>query len=300
MKRTSLLLPFLVGTALLHAANPLDEYLWKKRVLLIATPSLTDPRYEKQAAALLGDLPAIAARDVEVLVAPPGDVRRDRFPLAKDDFLVALVGLDGGVKLARREVLSTATLLKEIDSMPLRRSELKSAERARQKGNPEVAMTATEVKTKFALSTPAAAGGFQAEVHRSGSTVTRRWLFDWPTRPGPLGTLKSDTVLSFLAGDRVEALVLKPDQTSAVHQLGGNVEAGQQPQLVVRSGETISVRLAAGGKAGWALLGSTAAGEEDPTPADATVLEKNFPAHAEWIRATKPSPENLRSKADKK
>lgn len=50
MKRTSLLLPFLVGTALLRAANPLDEYLWKKRVLLIATPSLTDPRYEKQAA----------------------------------------------------------------------------------------------------------------------------------------------------------------------------------------------------------------------------------------------------------
>lgn len=300
MKRTSLLLSFLVGAACVQAASPLDEYLWKKRVLLVATPSLTDPRYEKQSAALLSDLPAIAARDVEVLVATPGDARRDRFPLAKDDFLVALVGLDGGVKLARREVLSSAALLREIDSMPLRRSELKSAERARQKGTPDVAMTATEVKTKFTLSAPAVAGGFQAEVHRTGSVVTRRWLFDWPTRPGPLCTVKSDTVFSFLAGDRIEALVLKPDQTSEVHPLGGNVEAGPQPQLVVRAGETISVRLAAGGKAGWALLGSTAAGDEEATLADASVLEEKFPARAEWIRAAIRSPENARSKAEKK
>jgi hypothetical protein len=117
-------------------ASPLDAFRWKKRVLLILTPSLEDARSMRQTAALAGALPEITARGIEVIVALPGDARRARLPLRTEDFMIALIGLDGGLKLSRRDLLTPEALIREVDSMPLRRSEQKSAERAGQKGDP--------------------------------------------------------------------------------------------------------------------------------------------------------------------
>ena len=42
----------------------------------------------------------------------------------KEDFEVILIGLDGGIKLQRTELLTKEDLFKITDSMPMRRDEL--------------------------------------------------------------------------------------------------------------------------------------------------------------------------------
>jgi hypothetical protein len=131
--KTRLVLLLALAVAPLLRADPLATYVEKKRILLVATPTLEDARYARQAALLLPALPELQMRDVAIVVARPGDARRARLPLKDDDFMVALIGLDGGIKLARRDLLTGEELMKEIDTKSLRRSEELSAERERAK-----------------------------------------------------------------------------------------------------------------------------------------------------------------------
>ncbi len=140
----------------LAAADPLAEHLWRERVLLVATPSLADERYQQQAAQLLPSLAELAGEHIAIVVAQPGDPARQRVPLKDDDFLVALIGLDGGMKLARREPIAAEVLRREVAAVSLRRSELKSAERARLKGDTAAGAAADALKQKLAPETPPA------------------------------------------------------------------------------------------------------------------------------------------------
>ncbi len=91
----------------------LSQYQWKNRILLITSPSESDNLYRDQAASLLKVYPGLLERDLIVLT---------RFGEAK--FSVTLIGKDGGVKLQREELLSTAELFAVIDAMPMRRAEM--------------------------------------------------------------------------------------------------------------------------------------------------------------------------------
>lgn len=293
MKRGIWFVPLFAFATVAQGADSLAEALWKKRLLLIATPSLGDERYREQAAVLAPALSGISHREVELVVALPGDPRRARLPVAEGDFMVALIGLDGGIKLARRDLLTPEVLFKEIDSMPMRRSELKSAERARQKGVAGAPMTAAEVRTQFALNTPFAAGGWQSKGVDSGASPLRSWLFDWPTQAGPGCTVKTACSLAFLAGDRAELLVLHADDTSEVQALGNNLAAGERPTVALQVGDTFALRLKPGGTGGWGLLGYTSEDPTQLTPADGAKLAERFPDRAEWfkgsgVHATKP------------
>ena len=264
----------------------LDGYLWRQRVLLIMTPALNDARYERQAAALLPFLPELAQREVQIVVALPGDPRRARFGPEPRDFLVALVGLDGGIKLTRSDLLTPQALTKEIDSMPLRRSELKSAERERHKGTTGAPLTATEVRNRLQLSHPAAGGGWEDETLRDGNHVTRTWLFERAARPSNLRTYRAGAVLTLLGGDPVQVLALRPDGTSRVLELASGVREVPAAPTVVQAGETVSIRLRAGGTLGWALLSETSSGSAAVTDSDLPSLAAKFPAQAGWISET--------------
>ena len=49
-----------------------------------------------------------------------------KYHIAEQDFTVLLIGLDGGVKLKQSNLLTRQELFDRIDSMPMRRAELKS------------------------------------------------------------------------------------------------------------------------------------------------------------------------------
>ena len=92
----------------------LTPYQWKNRVLLITAPNQEDTNYRNQAAALMSVYPGLMERDLIVLTT---------FEAAA--FTVTLIGKDGGVKLKRDEMLSSAELFAIIDAMPMRRAEMR-------------------------------------------------------------------------------------------------------------------------------------------------------------------------------
>ncbi len=91
----------------------MSKYQWKNRVLLVAASNEKDNQYREQAAALMSVYLGLLERDLIVLT---------RF--GHPDFSITLIGKDGGVKLKRDEILSTAELFAVIDAMPMRRTEM--------------------------------------------------------------------------------------------------------------------------------------------------------------------------------
>ncbi|MCK0137145.1 DUF4174 domain-containing protein [Arenibacter sp. S6351L] len=68
----------------------------------------------------------IKGKDIEWITSP---TLFDKFANNKEDFKVILIGLDGGIKLEKIEVLSTSELFATIDVMPMRRAEMKNKNR---------------------------------------------------------------------------------------------------------------------------------------------------------------------------
>lgn len=292
MDRVRLLALPAVLVAALPIANPaaetpsdaLEQHRWRKRIILIAAPAEEDPRRRRQEEEILPLRAELAERGVEVLLATPGHPARSRLPVAKDDFVVAVIGLDGGIKLTRRDLLTAADLRRELDSPALRRSELKAAERARQKGEPGAPTTADETRKRLDLVAPAAGGGWTVTPREEPGVSSRCWLFDLPLNSGPLRLFRQPAALWHLEGDAIEALVLPRQGPARTVLLGGRPGIGEVPFLHLAEGEILTVRLRAGGVTGWSLLCETSEGSETADGQRDALLAR-FPAQADWLRS---------------
>lgn len=136
-------------------------------------------------------------------------------------------------------------------------------------------------------------GGFFRQTWRSGTGSAIYFLMT-PEDFSALHRLRADEVWHFYAGDAVEHVMLTPgDGAARVARLGGDILAGEIPQLVVPAGSWQGARLAAGGtptsrRAGWALLGCTltpAWEEQGFELGGRAELARAFPAHAALVRA---------------
>jgi hypothetical protein len=115
------------------------------RPLLIFAPAPDDPRLELQLRGLHEAQAALVERDVVVVVVPfkspstsgamltgkmlsdaDAQAARRRFKIAPGEFVVILVGKDGGEKLRSSEPLAVTTLRETIDAMPMRQEEMRS------------------------------------------------------------------------------------------------------------------------------------------------------------------------------
>jgi len=72
-----------------------------------------------------------------------------------------------------------------------------------------------------------------------------------------LHRLPSDEIWHFYLGDPIEQLQLLPDGTGKMIEIGNNLPAGQQPQVIVPQNVWQGSKLKAGGK--FALVGTTMA-----------------------------------------
>lgn len=118
---------------------------------------------------------------------------------------------------------------------------------------------------------------------RSASTAIYYLLT--PTTFSALHRLQSDEVFHFYLGDPVRMLQLEPDGSGRTIVLGGDLFAGQQPQLVVPRGVWQGSCLEPGGR--FALLGCTVApgfDYADYESGDRQALLAQYPAFAEMIR----------------
>ena len=106
-------------------ADPLAEYKWLKRPLVIFADSPADPRFRRQMEMLEADPEALEDRDVVVLTdTAPGARGPLREALRPRDFMLVLIGKDGRVALRKPTPWSVRELSRAIDKIPLRQDEL--------------------------------------------------------------------------------------------------------------------------------------------------------------------------------
>jgi hypothetical protein len=118
----------------------LGAYRWRNRLLLVFAPSADLPAYQQYRQELVRQRPSIEDRDLIIFrIVEKGQSFRGETPLSPEaaDSLrqrfggsgagprVVLIGKDGGVKLAQAAFTPLADIFALIDSMPMRRQEMK-------------------------------------------------------------------------------------------------------------------------------------------------------------------------------
>lgn len=123
--RSLVLASLLMAPLMAQAENPLDEYLWKSRPIVIFAPSETDPRLLQQLAWLDAEKEEMEERDVVVLTdTDPIEQSELRKKFHPRDFQLLLIGKDGQVKLRKPFPWNVRELSRAIDKMPMRRQEI--------------------------------------------------------------------------------------------------------------------------------------------------------------------------------
>jgi hypothetical protein len=129
------------------AADPLDAYRWKSRLILASVP--TGEARDQLTAALAANRAAIDERDLKVVDVSlesariPGTVRldpkqtialRERLKLSARETgaVFILIGKDGGEKARQRGPLKLASWFTLIDGMPMRRDEIRRQKKSRE------------------------------------------------------------------------------------------------------------------------------------------------------------------------
>jgi hypothetical protein len=130
----------LIGCAQSTPDNMLSSHRWQHRVLLVFAPSADHPQLQDQQAQAEAAAAGYADRDLRSYqLSPTGGTRPDgeplsaaeasafydRYQVAAEDFVVMLIGKDGGEKRRRHEVLTTQQLFETIDAMPMRQREMR-------------------------------------------------------------------------------------------------------------------------------------------------------------------------------
>lgn len=104
----------------------LEEFLWRKRVLVVFADSPADPRYIQQMEYITDRLDALAERDVVVLTdTGKGADTALRKELRPRGFMLVLIGKDGTIYLRKPLPWDVREISHSIDKMPMRQQEMR-------------------------------------------------------------------------------------------------------------------------------------------------------------------------------
>ena len=121
-----------------------DALRWKNRILVLFSPTESDPSFRLQKKDLASSAEGVLERDLMILeILEHGESRagsqvmsgksvqdiRKRLGVHTGPFQVLLIGKDGGVKLRSSEPVSMKDLFGLIDSMPMRQQEMESKQK---------------------------------------------------------------------------------------------------------------------------------------------------------------------------
>ncbi|MEM8890722.1 MAG: DUF4174 domain-containing protein [Bacteroidota bacterium] len=119
----------------------LASFRWEHRLVLLITPDENENLLQRQIDILSEDKAGLKERKLQIIHIKPAEARLllpepgklslkksdfERFKPGESPFSFILIGLDGGVKLRRNEVVSREYLYARIDGMPMRRAEMRS------------------------------------------------------------------------------------------------------------------------------------------------------------------------------
>jgi hypothetical protein len=125
-----------------------DKHKWQNRILIVKTSNENDSKYKEQLKEFNKSISGMEERklilyqivgekykttDYEMIESNNSwkDLKSRNNDIIDDtnDFEVVLIGLDGGVKIKKREVLRKEELYNLIDRMPMRLEELRNNKR---------------------------------------------------------------------------------------------------------------------------------------------------------------------------
>lgn len=120
--------PFVPGPSIFIEGSDvdLDQFLWKKRPLVVFADSPDDPRFVQQMELLTARADDLAERDVVVLTdtdpAARGPLRERLHPRG---FMLALIVKDGTIYLRKPLPWDVREISRTIDKLPMRQQEIK-------------------------------------------------------------------------------------------------------------------------------------------------------------------------------
>ncbi|MEL7212945.1 MAG: DUF4174 domain-containing protein [Pseudomonadota bacterium] len=104
----------------------IDDFKWIARPVVVFATSPADPRFAEQMELLAERTDELIVRDVVVIVDTDDETLSDlRRKLRPRDFMMVLIGKDGGVKLRKPFPYDVRELTRSIDKMPLRQQEIR-------------------------------------------------------------------------------------------------------------------------------------------------------------------------------
>ncbi len=112
-------LPFAIS------AQNITDLQWKKRVLLVFSPSAAAANFIEQKRIADEASTGFAERDL-VLVSAVDAALYQQYSVVQGQFMALLIGKDGSEKLRSATPLSSIRLFDTIDAMPMRREEMRT------------------------------------------------------------------------------------------------------------------------------------------------------------------------------
>ncbi|WP_235982901.1 DUF4174 domain-containing protein [Kordia aestuariivivens] len=124
-------------------AQDLKKHQWENRIIIIKATDIASKKQQQQLKEFRDASEEMIDRRFVVYVITRDDFRLINYKNSalntsgkiseklknslnpKEDFEVFLIGLDSGIKLQQTEVLTKIDLFKIVDSMPMRRNELR-------------------------------------------------------------------------------------------------------------------------------------------------------------------------------
>jgi Domain of unknown function (DUF4174) len=138
-KLTSLALSLVVLTAASLPAAAFNDYIGRKRPMIVFAPNADHPGYVLQRNVINGNRIGFSDRDLVVIYVVGGEVKtefgagpgmnaaaiRQRFRISEGQFRTFLVDKDGKLKLDSPTALSRNDIIGELDRAPLTRDQRK-------------------------------------------------------------------------------------------------------------------------------------------------------------------------------
>ena len=114
-----------ICTAAQLFSQDLSNYRWEKRLVILVSPDLDSHLIREQLLLLEKEATELEERDMLILKIPPNSEALDKFKLRESFEGVLLIGKDGGLKSRYDLLVKPKTLFDLVDSMPMRRAEMR-------------------------------------------------------------------------------------------------------------------------------------------------------------------------------
>ena len=137
MKFLTLLLNIYLLIIMNTVAQDFSKHKWENRLIIILTENQDNSLYQRQVKELTKNEDGLLERKILVYHIFPekykiGLITKGKWKMNTKNkmsdvpFKISLVGLDGGVKLSQKELLTAEKLFSIIDQMPMRKNEIKN------------------------------------------------------------------------------------------------------------------------------------------------------------------------------